>query len=182
MHMWWIEPRVPSTYFGSHICQLCWSHTSARLLYSITAVGNLVIHRTDISNAFGEVPTPRQGFYIRPDNPFHEWWTKHLSNPPISDCMVILVQRAMQGHPEAPRLWKKHIHKILRDLGLTPTIHEPCMYSGMSDNERVLFMRQVDNFSRAPVRLAPVKLFSTNWTIAFLSPSNSKDWYEFTMV
>jgi hypothetical protein len=53
----------------------------------------------------------------------------------------------MQGHPESPRLWEKHIDRILRDIGLTPTIHEPCIYSGLILGERVLFMRQVDDFA-----------------------------------
>ena len=55
----------------------------------------------------------------------------------------------MQGHPEAPRFWEKHADAILRACGLTPTIHEPCLYSGIIDGERVLFMRQVDDFALA---------------------------------
>lgn len=35
------------------------------------------------------------------------------------------------------------------DLGLTPTTHEPCLYSGEVDGERVLFLRQVDDFAFA---------------------------------
>jgi hypothetical protein len=55
----------------------------------------------------------------------------------------------MQGHPESPRLWEKHADEILRDIGLTPTIHEPCLYSGNIKGQRVLFMRQVDDFAIA---------------------------------
>jgi hypothetical protein len=55
----------------------------------------------------------------------------------------------MQGHPESPRLWEKHADEILRDIGLTPTIHEPCLYSGNINGQRVLFMRQVDDFAIA---------------------------------
>ena len=55
----------------------------------------------------------------------------------------------MQGHPEAPRLWKQHADSILRDCGLTPTTHEPCLYSGLIEGDRVLFMRQVDDFAVA---------------------------------
>jgi hypothetical protein len=55
----------------------------------------------------------------------------------------------MQGHPESPRLWEKHADKILQELGLTPTIHEPCLYSGAFNNHCVLFMRQVDDFAIA---------------------------------
>jgi hypothetical protein len=55
----------------------------------------------------------------------------------------------MQGHPESPRLWEKHADEILQDIGLTPTIHEPCLYSGIINGQRVLFMRQVDDFAIA---------------------------------
>ena len=55
----------------------------------------------------------------------------------------------MQGHPEAPRLWEKHADSILRECGLTPTTHEPCLYSGLIDGERVIFKRQVDDFAVA---------------------------------
>ena len=55
----------------------------------------------------------------------------------------------MQGHPESSRLWEKHTDGILRDIGLTPTVHEPCLYSGSINNQRVLLMRQVDDFAIA---------------------------------
>ena len=53
----------------------------------------------------------------------------------------------MQSHPESPCLWEKHIDRILRDIGLTPTIHKPCIYLGIILGERVLFMRQNDDFA-----------------------------------
>ena len=59
----------------------------------------------------------------------------------------------MQGHPEAGRLWEKHNDAILRECGLKPTTHEPCLYLGVIDGKRVLFKRQVDNFAVA----APLK-------------------------
>ena len=55
----------------------------------------------------------------------------------------------MQGHPESPRLWEKYGDKIIRDLALKPTIHEPCLYSGLVEGERVLFKCQVDEFEIA---------------------------------
>jgi hypothetical protein len=55
----------------------------------------------------------------------------------------------MQGHPESPRLREKHANKILRELGLTPTVHEPCLYSGTFHGKRVLFLQQVDDFAIA---------------------------------
>ena len=103
----------------------------------------------DVSNAFAEAPPPKQPFFIRPDRAFHEWWVKHLKRDKIPDGHMIPVLSAMQGHPESPRLWEKHADKILRMIGLTPTVHEPCLYSGTFNNQRVLFMRQVDDFAIA---------------------------------
>ncbi len=34
-------------------------------------------------------------------------------------------------------------------MGLTPTTHEPCLYSSPVDGKRVVFMRQVDDFAIA---------------------------------
>ena len=55
----------------------------------------------------------------------------------------------MQGHPELPRLWEKHADDILRECGLVPTIHEPCLYSGRIDGKWVIFKCQVDDFAVA---------------------------------
>ena len=65
----------------------------------------------------------------------------------------------MQGHPEAPRLWEKHINEILCGLGLKPTTHEPCLYYGLVNGERLLFKRQVDDFATASASGKTSELF-----------------------
>ena len=122
--------------------------TSGRLFYAVAAAENLLVYGSDASNAFGEAPPPKQGFFIRPDKAFRAWWA-HKGRPPIPDGYVIPVEAAMQGHPESPRLWEKHIDKILRRHGLHPTVHEPCLYSGVISAQRVVFKRQVDDFAIA---------------------------------
>ncbi|KAL7490174.1 hypothetical protein ACHAW6_015867 [Cyclotella cf. meneghiniana] len=53
----------------------------------------------------------------------------------------------MQGHPEFPCHWEKHIDKILRIfLGFVPMVHEPCIYRGETNGKLVLFRWQVDDF------------------------------------
>jgi hypothetical protein len=37
------------------------------------------------------------------------------------------VLHALQGHPEAARLWDKHIDKILYEHEFQPTTHESCL-------------------------------------------------------
>jgi hypothetical protein len=125
--------------------------TGSRIFYGLSAVENLLVFGSDVSNAFGEAPPPKQGFFIRPDKAFHGWW-KSKGRSPIPDGYIVPVQAAMQGHPESPRLWEKHIDKILRrKLHFKPTIHEPCLYSGVFDGSRVLFKRQVDDFAVAAI-------------------------------
>jgi hypothetical protein len=53
----------------------------------------------DVLNAFGEAPPPKQGFYIRPDVAFKEWYVSRYGKE-IPDGWVIPVLAAMQGHPE----------------------------------------------------------------------------------
>jgi hypothetical protein len=55
----------------------------------------------------------------------------------------------MQGHPESPCLWEKHADAILQKLGFTPTVHEPCLYTGVINGSCILFLQQVDDFAIA---------------------------------
>jgi hypothetical protein len=126
----------------------CVDQTSSRLFYAIAATENMLIFGSDVSNAFAEAPPPKQGFFVRPDRAFHEWWVNHKKRPPIPDGHVIPVLSAMQG-PESPRLWEKHADAILQELGLKPTVHEPCLYSRVIAGQRVVFKRQVDDFAIA---------------------------------
>jgi hypothetical protein len=118
----------------------CVDQTSTCLFYGIAAAENLIVYGVNVSNAFAEAPPPKQGFYIRPDKAFHEWWMVHKQRPPVPPGHMIPILLAMQGHPELPRLWEKHADAILCELGLTPTVHEPCLYSGVIYGNRVIFM------------------------------------------
>jgi hypothetical protein len=122
--------------------------TGSRIFYAVAAAENLLVFGADVSNAFGEAPPPKQGFYIRPDTAFCEWYKARYGKD-IPQGYVVPVLAAMQGHPESPRLWEKHCDRILRKIGLTPTTHEPCLYSGTMESERVYFKRQVDDFAIA---------------------------------
>jgi hypothetical protein len=121
--------------------------TGSRIFYAISVAKNMLVYGADVSNAFAEAPPPKQGFFIYPNRAFHVWWVTKKKKPLIPDGHVIPVLGTMQGHPESQRLWEKHIDWILRDIGLTPTIHEPCIYSGLILRERVLFMQQVNDFA-----------------------------------
>ncbi len=127
----------------------CVDQTSARLFYAIAAAKNLLVYSADVSNAFAEALPPKQGFYIRPNRAFNDWWVNHKHLAPIPPGHVVPILSAMQGLPESPRLWEKHADETLCKIGLTPNIHEPCLYSGNINGKRVLFLRQVDDFAIA---------------------------------
>ena len=71
-----------------------------------------------------------------------------MGNAPIPYGHVIPILKALQGHPESPRLWDKHMSKMLiQELGVKATVHEPCLYYKRDDNNNItLILRQVDDF------------------------------------
>lgn len=121
-------------------------HIGQRLFYSVCAAENFVIFGSDAANAFAEANPPRQGIHLIADASFRDWWI-HKGRDPLPPGWVIPLRSAMQGHPESPRLWERHIDGILRKIGLTATTHEPCLYSGLVNGARVLLLRQVDDFA-----------------------------------
>ena len=137
------QVRVLDHTFANSIDQ-----TGSRIFYATAAAENLLVFGADVSNAFGEAPPPKQGFYIRPDKAFHDWFLARYGKN-IPEGWVVPVLAAMQGHPESPRLWEKHCDRILKMIGLVPTVHEPCLYSGLIEQQKVYFKRQVDDFAIA---------------------------------
>ena len=126
--------------------------TAARIFWAIVAILNLIAIGADASNAFAEAPPPVAPLFVRVDNQYREWWTKCKKRPPIPYGYGLRVKRALQGHPESPRLWANLIDSIIQKLGLHPCVHEPCLYYGETidgKNMKVLFLRQVDDFAVA---------------------------------
>ena len=123
--------------------------TGARIFWATAALRNLKVYGADVSNAFAEAPPPVAPLYITIDRQYKQWYENKFKKK-IPDGHVVKVRRALQGHPEAARLWSQLIDKLLREkLHLKPTTHEPCLYSGKYDNTDVLFLRQVDDFAIA---------------------------------
>jgi Reverse transcriptase (RNA-dependent DNA polymerase) len=115
-----------------------------RLAWAISAAINYICLGCNVSNAFAEAGPPGKPFYMYVDNQF--WWTKHLRRPPIPKGYVIPILKNLQGHPEAPRLWHKHIDNILiNKLNFDHTTHEPCLYfQNHPDDRLILVLQQVD--------------------------------------
>jgi hypothetical protein len=86
--------------------------TSERIFWAIAAKHSMIVEGADVSNAFAEAP--QAPLYLLMDDFYKEWWEEHLGKPKIPEHhKVIRVNNAIQGHPESPRLWEKHIGGIL---------------------------------------------------------------------
>jgi hypothetical protein len=85
---------------------------------------------------------------MKPDVQFRQWWEEHLGKDPIPEGYVITVRKALQGHPESPRLRDKYISKmIMEELGFTSAVHDPCLcYKQDDDDNLTLIHQQVDDF------------------------------------
>jgi hypothetical protein len=134
------NPRQKGTVTLRHTYANSLDASSERLFWAIVAQEGLI----------AIAPPPEAPLFLYTDEAFREWWIEHLRRPPIPrEHNVVRVNNAIQGHPESPRLWEKHIDHILKDLEMKPTTHEPCLYSGIVEQHRIIFLRQVDDFAAA---------------------------------
>ena len=130
-----------------HTYAACVEQPAQRVFWAISALKGYVAVGADASNAFAEAPPPKAPLYVYADQPFREWW-KDNGHGEIPSGHVLRVHHAIQGHPEAPRLWSTFIDNILQEkLNLKPSTHEPCLYRGSYQGQEILFLRQVDDFA-----------------------------------
>ena len=128
----------------------CLEQTGARILWSLSALHNRKVYGADASNAFAEAPPQKAPLYLRIDAAYREWY-EAKTGLKISDKSYVQVLHAIQGHPEAPRLWQDHIDDILRKIGFQPTKKEPCVYTHKDSTRgnEIYLLRQVDDFAIA---------------------------------
>ena len=152
----------------------CVEQPACRLFWSLAARHNYIVLGADAGNAFAEAPPPNQAFYMIIDEQYSNWWTLHLQRPPIPLGYVLPVNHALQGHPEAPRLWEHHINRILTEqLQFTPTTHEPCLYAkGDTPDTKILFLRQVDDFAVAATTISKAREIITQIGENLIVPLN----------
>ena len=121
--------------------------TASKIFWAISATSNHIVIGADASNAFAEAPAPLAPLYMSLDTQFHSWW-RSKGRPAIPKGYGLRVHKAIQGHPESPRLWAILINDIIAKLGFTPCKHEPCLYHHPNyKGHNVYFLRQVDDFA-----------------------------------
>ena len=124
---------------------------AARVFWAATALKNWKTIGADAANAFAEADAPVAPLYVRIDEQYREWYSaKYPDRPALKLGAVMRVKKALQGHPESPRLWAILIDDIIQKLNLKPCTHEPNLYYSNNYNgtgKEVLLLRQVDDFA-----------------------------------
>ena len=104
---------------------------------------------------------PSKAFSSAPTRPSTNGGSSTRDNLPSPTVTLFLYFRLCK---DTLCLWEKHADSILRELSLEPTIHEPCLYSGIINGNRVILKRQVDDFDIAApdAKTADILLDMTN--------------------
>ena len=143
------SPKRKGTVTLAHNFAASLEQPGARTFWASSSILDMIVLGADASNAFTEAPPPKASLFVVVDQQYRDWWkSKGRGDMPLG--YVLPVQHALQGHPESPRLWATMIDTIIREkANLHPCTHEPCLFSGFVDGEKVLFLRQVDDFAVA---------------------------------
>ena len=98
------SPRMQGTVTLGETYAASLDQTASRIFWALSAVNNHIVIGADASNAFAEAPAPIAPLYMTLETQFHSWW-RSKGRPPIPDGYGVRVLKAIQGHPESPRLW-----------------------------------------------------------------------------
>ena len=133
--------------------------TCMRLFFGITASENLSIGFADTTNAFQQSPGPSIQCYLEVDEAISDWWFRRTNGKErlIPGRHVIPLNKALQGHPMAGKLWEGMIEGILSELGFKNTTHERSLYRSDIAGHVVLICRQIDDFAIASSSTATIE-------------------------
>lgn len=99
-------------------------HTCSRLFYAVATAENLTIIGANVSNAFAEAKT-RVLHMTQCSFPRLVDSSQMSPTDPVHTCHPYPLCHA--GPPRSTPPMEKHADKILRQIGLAPTTHEPCL-------------------------------------------------------
>jgi hypothetical protein len=140
----------------AHTYASCIELPCMRLFFAICGRLCMIIVYGDTDNAYQNAPPPTEPCYLEIDDAYRSWYKKRTGIDIDPRAYVIPALRAIQGHPEAGRLWEDFITQILESppLNFKSTTHERNLYFGTIDGALVLVARQVDDFAVGSTSLA----------------------------
>lgn len=128
----------------------CIEQPCMKLFFGLCALLGFIVTYGDVDNAYQNSPSPTEPCFLETDEAYRSWYQKRFNAVLDPLTHVIPALRAIQGHPEAGRLWQDFILSILQSPPLnftTSTTHERNLYRGEIDGKLVLVARQVDDFA-----------------------------------
>jgi Reverse transcriptase (RNA-dependent DNA polymerase) len=138
----------------------CVAQPGFRAFTSLAASLDMRVWFLDATNAYANSPGPQTPTYVYIDANYAAWYAaRHGVH--LDRSLVLPVQHALQGHPEAGNLWESHINGILFSLGFTTTTHERSLYTATINGFQVLLCRQVDDLAIACTDEATAKWIIT---------------------
>ncbi len=84
-------------------------------------------------------------YFRRNDIQFCYWWAAQQQAVLLSQLMSFPFTKNSKGTLKSLVNVSCHIDDILQVFTLVPTVHAPCIYRALIDNDDVLFLHQVDN-------------------------------------
>ena len=125
-----------------------------RIFFAAGVLITYYVLLTDAVNAYANAPGPTKKTYIRVDAAYITWYKARFDVTLTAD-MVVEALHALQGHPEAGRLFETFINEILlQRLKFTTTTHERNLYMGTFMGHTVYICRQVDDLAIAAPTIA----------------------------
>ena len=126
----WQEALGVETYAGTVKSE------SIKLLLGIAAEENMEICCVDVATAFLHSPLPPdQVIYMR----------RPIGLTDVDMPEIVELDKCLYGLPQASNRFREHSDNVLRQLGFTPTISDPCVYVMYKDGGRVYALIHVDD-------------------------------------
>jgi hypothetical protein len=101
-----------------------------KLFFGLCALYCLIVTIGDSDNAYQQSPPPSKQCHMAIDDAYRSWFRKMFGHDIDPTKYAIPVTGAIQGHPEAGRLWQDFIVSFLLGppLQFTTTAHERNLY------------------------------------------------------
>ena len=128
----------------------CVEQPVQRLFFALAAHKGYQVFGGDAQDAYAHSPPPEVPTFVTIDDQYADWYETRF-NKPLDRTKVLPVMHALQGHPEAGKLWEKHINSILHgpELNFKSTTHDKTIYRTTFKGHLVFLLRQVDDFAVA---------------------------------
>ena len=108
------------------------------LFFALSAILNHRLYGGDACDVYTHSPgTYSVPTFVSIDDQYAEWYHDRYKNlPTLHRKHDLPFQKAIQGHPEAGRMWETHINSILfsTELNCCTTTHDRCIYHTTDHN------------------------------------------------